>query len=304
MSPRLYHSKLLLFGEHTVLKGSQALAIPFTAFSGQWVYATRQEELQVLQQDLKDFATFLKSIQESSTLPIDVDVKAFERALQEGLYFQSNIPVGYGVGSSGALCAAVWDSFGNTEKVSSLEELKQVLAQLEGYFHGSSSGTDPLIAYLNQPVLIDPASGIAKVTTPEEASNGQGALFLLDTKITRSTEFYVNHFLQLCQKENYRQRIEAELVPLINDAIAVFLQARWALLLETIHQISHFQLRYFEKMIPEAYKNLWLEGLTSSSFKLKLCGAGGGGFLLGITQNWAQVQEQLTDYNLLKVLSF
>jgi len=304
MSPRLYHSKLLLFGEHTVLRGSQALAIPFPVFSGRWVYASPKDNLSALQQNLKTFAQYLKSIRESETSPVDVNAKAFERALQEGLYFQSNIPSGYGVGSSGALCAAVWDNFGHAETVRTLSELRQTLAQLESYFHGSSSGTDPLISYLDHPVLIAPESGISEVAIPEDKPEGKGALFLLDTKISRSTQPLVNHFLTCCEEESYRQRIEAELVPLVNDAIAAFLQARWSLLLEAMHQISHFQLRYFEKMIPATFKNLWLDGLTSSTFKLKLCGAGGGGFLLGSTPNWELLQKELADYELLKVLSF
>ncbi len=304
MSPRPYHSKLLLFGEHSVLKGSQALAIPFPTFSGRWVYASPKDDLPTLQRDLKTFAQYLKSIRESSTAAVDVDVKAFERALQEGLYFQSNIPSGYGIGSSGALCAAVWDNFGKAETVRTLSELKQTLAQLESYFHGSSSGTDPLISYLDHPVLIDPASGIGEVSTPKENKQGQGALFLLNTQISRSTQPLVDYFLARCAEETYRQRIEAELVPLVNDAITTFLQGHWVLLLETMHQISHFQLRYFEKMIPPTFKKLWLDGLTSSTFKLKLCGAGGGGFLLGSTPNWELLQKELAEYELLKVLSF
>jgi mevalonate kinase len=34
--------------------------------------------------------------------------------------------------------------------------------------------------------------------------------------------------------------------------------------------------------VPEKWHALWQQGLDSKQFYLKLCGAGGGGFLLGI----------------------
>jgi mevalonate kinase len=39
-------------------------------------------------------------------------------------------------------------------------------------------------------------------------------------------------------------------------------------------------------MIPENMKPVWQEGLNRDDFKLKLCGSGGGGFLLGISNDF------------------
>ena len=57
-------------------------------------------------------------------------------------------------------------------------------------------------------------------------------------------------------------------------------------------------------MILEKFKNIWLEGLSSSNFKLKICGAGGGGFLLGISTNFEQTQQQLANYKLLPIYTY
>jgi mevalonate kinase len=35
-------------------------------------------------------------------------------------------------------------------------------------------------------------------------------------------------------------------------------------------------------MIPQSFQDLWQQGLDEGHFALKLCGAGGGGFLLGM----------------------
>ena len=55
------------------------------------------------------------------------------------------------------------------------------------------------------------------------------------------------------------------------------------MLFERIHEIGYFQFKYFLEMIPADFRTIWLDALASDFFKLKLCGAGGGGFLLGMT---------------------
>ena len=135
----LYNAKILLFGEHTVIKGSQALAMPINDYYGQWKYATNKAEFKKLQYDLPIFQRYL----EKQGLNQRINIAEFTFALQQGLYFDANIPTGYGVGSSGALCAAILDKFGKNNKALSLLELKQVFAQMESYFHGASSGTEP-----------------------------------------------------------------------------------------------------------------------------------------------------------------
>jgi len=100
-----YYSKLLLFGEHSIIKGSQALALPLFNFSGNWKYAT--ENIEEKQMNLPTFATHLEKLKNVNELLCDLDVERFQGELNKGLFFQSNIPTGYGVGSSGALCAAI-----------------------------------------------------------------------------------------------------------------------------------------------------------------------------------------------------
>jgi mevalonate kinase len=44
-------------------------------------------------------------------------------------------------------------------------------------------------------------------------------------------------------------------------------------------------------MIPDRFKPCWKDGLTSNDFSLKLCGSGGGGYLLGFTENLTKTQK-------------
>ena len=66
------------------------------------------------------------------------------------MYFDSSIPQGYGIGSSGALVASIYDQYA-LDKITVLENLtkeklqhlKTVFAAMESFFHGKSSGLRP-----------------------------------------------------------------------------------------------------------------------------------------------------------------
>ena len=51
-------------------------------------------------------------------------------------------------------------------------------------------------------------------------------------------------------------------------------------------------------MIPKLYRKLWKEGIDSNSYYLKLCGSGGGGYILGFTKDLEKAQNKLSSYQL------
>ena len=300
-----YTSKLLLFGEHSIIKGSQALAMPLFHFSGSWEYAT--ENMEEKQMNLPTFVIHLKKLKDAKNLLCDLDIERFKNELNKGLFFQSNIPTGYGVGSSGALCAAAYDTFCNDKlekEPSNFLALKKIFAQLESFFHGSSSGTDPLICFLEQVILLESPEKIEQVNITEEIDldeHNRGQFFLLDTKMQRQTSPFVNIFLEKCKDDYYFARIQSELNPLVDEAISSFLNQDRKSLFEMIHEIGHFQFKYFLEMIPSDFQTIWLDGLANDLYKLKLCGAGGGGFLLGMTFDFKKTQEKIPHYNLIPI---
>jgi mevalonate kinase len=283
MTDIFYPSKLLLFGEHTVLRGSQALAMPLGNFAGRWQFS----EDKTKQYDLPKLVEYVKNLSENGKIAFDTEGSL--SALAHGLFFDSNIPRGYGAGSSGALVAALYDVFG-LDKTLTISELKIVLGKIESFFHGESSGLDPLVSYLKKPILIRSD----KTMTTLETVNNDLPRFLLDTKQSRKTEPLVKIFLEKTERSpEFNDLILSELVPLVDDAITAFLQNQKAFLFETMHRISLFQHRFLPEMIPMAFKNVWLEGLVGDVYKLKLCGAGGGGFILGFCKNLEDTRKEL-----------
>lgn len=281
-----YFSKLLLFGEYTIIQGGQALALPLERYSCHWTSIGAGAKSKP---SLRRFYIFLKKLESQKWLQGILDLKQFATDLKAGYFLESNIPIGYGLGSSGALCAAVYDRYAvakiNRDDEKNYAELRHILGLMESYFHGSSSGVDPLICYLNQPVLIKPGAEIERVSAPLPPKTNKINFFLLDTQTPRKTGPLVEHFLQKCEDSAYAHRIKHELIPQTEATITAFLQGRWPDLMIDMHSISLFQWKYFREMIPEPFQTIWSKGLESNDFKLKLCGAGGGGFLLGITNN-------------------
>ncbi|MCB9283206.1 MAG: mevalonate kinase [Lewinellaceae bacterium] len=288
MESRNYPSKVLLFGEYVIIRGSRALAIPYRDFGGHWAFS----QSGAVSPGLEQFLSYLESQQRSGQLLTTLALDRFQEDLSNGLYFESSIPVGYGLGSSGALVAAVYETY-CTRKETQLHLLKPILAQMESFFHGSSSGVDPLVCLLDKPLLLRDRQRAEVVEVPERDEAGKGALFLIDTGISRETGPLVRIFLSKCEDLTFDAMVEEELGGLANAAIQAFLRADWRVLQPVFDAISQFQWNYFLEMIPASFRDVWAAGLDSPAYKLKLCGAGGGGFILGITPDLEAAREAL-----------
>lgn len=297
-----FYSKVILFGEFSVIQSSMGLVIPYTLFDGKLTF--RRDNTAVIDPELKAFSLFIKQLIDSNHLIFQFDITSFEFDISQGLYFDSTIPQGYGVGSSGALVAAIFDRY-EQENHSTLDiaKLKKIFSQLESHFHGASSGVDPLISYLNSPILIKNKNDLGPVSLPR-FPKGKGGIFLLNTKRSRKTEPLVNLFLEKIKNKDFSNLCENNLTPITNDCITNFLDADMKTLLDNFKLLSEFQFEHFAPMIPTLYRDLWIEGIHSNDYSLKLCGAGGGGFLMGITSDFHKAKRVLSSHEIRLLLSF
>ncbi len=285
-----YPAKLLLFGEHTVNLGSQALATPLPLFSGHWSTSGKKRP-----ENLLSFAGYLNQ----TSLLIALDIDRFQKDLTNGLFFKSNIPTGYGIGSSGALVAAIFDRYCMVREGKDLSILQKTLAQMESYFHGTSSGTDPLICYLNTAVLLG-KNGAIKITLPQRQP--PYTFFLLDTFLKRSATPLIEYFLAKTREAPFSMALQNDYVPVVDAAIQQCTDGQWPVLFDHLHTISRFQYAYLEKLIPAGFQDIWQTGLESDYFKLKICGAGGGGFILGMTRDFEKLKNEFADFHFMPVV--
>lgn len=302
-----FNSKILLFGEYTVLQNSMALVVPCDLYSGQLNFydsAPNKKYAQQSNEYLKKFSEFIAShVDENFVL----EVKRFEKELNNGLFFQSTIPQGYGLGSSGALVVAIFLRYLKKAKgvkddlkavtFNKMGQLKNTLGKLESFFHGVSSGLDPLSIILNEPILYKSADDIRTTTLPAKKSTGQNAIFLLNTHIPRSTSGLMDKFHTLQQDPDFQRRLKDDLVYHNDEAIRRFLQNDTSSFHKALQNISSFQLNEMTEFIPLNLQPVMKEGLTHGDYSLKLCGAGGGGFMLGFTQNWKRTREELREFD-------
>ena len=284
-----YPAKILLFGEQTVLKGSEALAIPLWKLCGNW----RCTKNDIAAARLYGLVQYLEKI-EAEKVPA-LNISALKRdVLEKGFWFESDVPEGYGAGSSGALIAALYDNY-VSEKENDNVALKKQLGLMESYFHGTSSGLDPLVSFLKKPVYIrrDGTMEIQENQIKETLS-----LFLIDTHIKRKTETFVNVFLEKYEDTYFKENTNNTLIPETDAAVTFFMRGEKENLFEALHGISWFQFRFFSEFIPKDFKSIWLEGLSSTYFKIKLCGAGGGGFLLCFSKDAPATEMIFKEKNL------
>ncbi len=309
MKGPLFYSKILLFGEYGIIKDSKGLSIPYNFFKG--ALKTEDNESEIAQKSnagLRRFAAYLADIDNSIVI---FDIKNLQADLDEGMYFDSSIPQGYGVGSSGALVAAIYDKYAQ-EKITVLEnltrekllQLKTIFSQMESFFHGKSSGLDPLNSYLSIPILINSHDNIEATGIPTQSFDGKGAVFLLDSGIVGETAPMVHIFMENLKDRGFRKMVKDEFVKYTDACVENFLGGDIKSLFTNTKQLSKIVLNNFKPMIPEQFHGLWQQGIDSNDYYLKLCGSGGGGYILGFTENIDKARESLKDHKLEVVYQF
>lgn len=303
------HSKILVFGEYGVLHNGMALTIPFSKFSGELCYPENGEESAMAVLSNKGIREFFKHILENHTDDtFKLNVNKLSKELDKGLFFRSDIPQGFGLGSSGALVAAIFlrylekaGDFKDELKhltMDHIQSLKNCLGSLEGHFHGKSSGIDPLSIIINKPLLLKANKEIEKVDIPAYDENGKNVLFLLNTRIARNSEKLIKQFNSACEKEGFQKKLETKFIEYTNAGINDFLKGDTKSFYRNLEKLVQFQLDEMHYLIPEKYQGIVKQGLDTNDYYLKICGAGGGGYMIGFTQNWEETQQLLKDEEL------
>lgn len=284
MLTKFFPAKVLLLGEYTILSGSKALALPYTKLEGRWSFE------QKLTPDCVASRKSLEAFTNHSSGD-HIDHARLRSDVRNGMWFDSTIPQGFGVGSSGALIAAIYEKYGAS--TGDLQVDKKALGRLEDHFHGASSGLDPLVSYLRRPLLIH---SFEEVEILDQVLDLRG-FFLVNTGKPRQTGPLVSIFQEKLKDSQFKHGCSEVLSKDVNLAIDSLLQQDRLNLQHHLWHISKFQWEYFPEMIPTNLRGPWSHGLETGDYVLKLCGAGGGGFVLGFSQKHspASLQKEFPD---------
>lgn len=308
----LFYSKILLFGEYGIIKDSKGLSIPYNFYNG----ALKIDEHKTTathrsNQNLKRFASHLRTMEQEQADLVSFDLEKLEADIDSGLYFDSSIPEGYGVGSSGALVAAIYDKYAHN-RITVLEnltrekllQLKGIFAAMESFFHGKSSGLDPLNSYLSLPILINSKNSIEPAGIPSQTEKGKGAVFLLDSGTTGETAPMVHIFMENMKQEGFRKMLKDQFVKHTDACVEDFLKGDVGSLFRNVKHLSKVVFDHFKPMIPKEFHTLWKKGIETNAYYLKLCGSGGGGYMLGFTRDMEKAKQALQGHKLEVVYTF
>ena len=299
MSKSVYNSKILLFGEYSIVLNSFGFVIPYRLYRGSLKLNAANKDRDS-QKKILEFTEYLKI--KDKNLP-DLDWLKINNDIKNNLFFESNIPQGYGLGSSGALVAAFYNRYVK-KKISSqgkltknkLKKLKNIFSKMESYYHGESSGIDPLNCYLGLPILIKSQNEIQITKMPEEKALGYGGIFILDSGNSSDTSSMVSLFFKKMEDENFNYMMKNQFIKYSKICINEFLNGNINSMFNSTKILSEITLKNFQPMIPNKLTNLWDEGIRTKNYFFKLCGSGGGGFLLGFTFDLETTFETLKDY--------
>ena len=294
-----FPAKILLFGEYGILLDSMGLALPYPHFSGRFNFFVKsgkspEGKESASNGELLKLLDYLKSEDSGITF---LDLYRFEADLNRGLYFDSTIPPGSGLGSSGALSAAIYDRYSMDRSRDDYQRIRTCLAAIESSFHGLSSGIDPVISLINKPILINKLPpAITEVDLSPFLKSY--TLFLIHTHVPGNTKDLVANFLQRYGASDFKYIIDNEYLPLINHTIETTLSSDFRSFDAAIAKYSQFHLSYFTHLIPVGMRKYFEHGIASAEFHLKICGSGGGGFILGFARDRIKAETYLNENHL------
>lgn len=272
-----------------------ALMVPLRKFSARWRFSSRlmAQGAAASNASLQRFADYLSTLDETKAV---IDVPRFKDELSNELYLDSDVPSGYGLGSSGVLVAAVYDRYA-FDKADNLIQLKHLFGKMESFFHGSSSGIDPLQCYLGKPFRIS-AEGV--ILLPDDFLPADIHVFLADTGIKSNTKPLVQYFQRKREDVSYLSGFQSHYVPCVNACIDHLIKGEKASFFKALRQLTEGQLKFLRPMITDNSIDLFLEK-PDFNLGFKISGSGGGGYVLGFTDDIEQTKQFLEGYEVIWV---
>lgn len=293
MNERVFHSKTILFGEYSMIFDSTALMVPMTKFAAHLRFdpSLSMQGAAASNTSIQRFADYLHDQPELREV---IDINQLNQDLQHGLFLDSDVPSGYGLGSSGTLVAAIYDSYA-LQKTDDVLQLKSLFGKMESCFHGSSSGIDPLQCYLGKPFHITPD---AVTLLPDGFITADIHVLLIDTGIKSNTKPLVQHFRKKREDPLFLDAFKTTYVPCVSACIDRLIAGEKAPFFDSLRELTEGQLQFLRPMITDNTIDLFLEK-PDFHFGVKISGSGGGGFVLGFTDDINKTKTFLEGYDII-----
>ncbi|HNY84493.1 MAG TPA: mevalonate kinase [Anaerolineaceae bacterium] len=278
-------AKLILLGEHAVVYGYPALAVPVAS---RWLRATMQARIKPANSGLTVSAPQLDIECPFEALPELHPIKAavivtlrhlgIQRLPSANLNIQANFPFSSGLGSSASLAVAVIRVFSAFLGHSITNpELNTLAYQVETSAHGTPSGVDNSVVSYNQPIWF------IKGAQPTPLQPGANFHFLIaDSGIKKSTAASVG---ELARRHDEDSTFIDECFKKIAGLTRLGRQAFQSGEIQRFGELMNENQEQLAKLglsCPELDR-LNAAALKSGAFGAKLTGGGLGGFMVALS---------------------
>lgn len=254
--------KWVLAGEHAVLKGAVAVALPHPGVGLRLSFVPGGETLDIQPQSIR-------------TLVLEL----LGEAVPAGkLCVESSIPIGAGLGSSAALCVALTRWLGISE-----DRWVEFATQLEHRFHGRSSGMDVAAVVAGEPVSFIRGKGATPLglkRLPRFTFHDTGMRCRTDECITRVEKLRT-------ERPEWSNKVDESMGQasiLAIEGLRQYDQGHVSeglkLLAEAMGQAR--ECFYHWGLVPEEARKLEESLLREGALAVKLTGAGGGGMVIAL----------------------
>ena len=277
-------AKTILFGEHAVVYGYPAIAIPVDSLEvrASVLPCINNENTTISFHNKNSIKqTYLGEIE--SNHPIQICIQELGEKIGRALpamkiTISSNIPIAAGLGSSAAIAVAVTRAVSEFLGLDlSNEEINQIAYISEKAQHGTPSGIDNTVIAYNQPVLFRKGKPIQSITIRSPFH-----IILADSGDRELTKDVVADVRK--HRENNFETVNAcfeQIGGLTEKAIAA-VQNGNARLIGALMNENHKMLQQLT-VSSKKLDALVSEAVISGAYGAKLCGAGRGGFMVAVS---------------------
>ena len=300
--------KAILLGEHAVVYGKPAIAIPVSQLR---VEATI-EAFRCPDNEIWIDSPVIRLYKNINDLPYEHPLReAVELTLAEcknrsfpGLMIRinSSLPIGGGMGSGAAVSCAVIRALSQSVDDQPLpaETVNRLAFEVEKIHHGNPSGVDNTVITYEQPIYFRRNAPLVKIQV-----GGPIHLVIADTGINSATSVMVIGVRKRYDqnKEIYQQKFDA-IEKLVDEAHGAIQTGNIQLLADTMNE-NHCLLQELE-VSSFALDRLVKTARTAGALAAKLIGAGGGGNMIALCtgESAKPVSQALHAAGAVRVFSF
>lgn len=287
-------AKTILFGEHAVVYGYPAIAIPISSHTATATVVQNTERLSGIHIIAPDIAKVLKietlqpdQLDDALSLTVYLVLQHFKITQQPPLDItvRSNIPPASGLGSGAAVSTAIAKALIKAlEQSITIEALNQLVFEVEKIHHGTPSGIDNTVIVYEQPIYYVRNQPIELLTI-----NQPFALLIADTGCPAPTKIAVDDVRKLYNKDY------AGIHPFLENIGNICIQGKQALedgntiKLGDLMNQNHKLLRQLT-VSSEELDNLVDGAMQAGALGAKLSGGGRGGNMIALIKD---EQEQI-----------